>query len=224
MAVNKVTTIQEAISHVKDGDRIMVGGFGLRGCPDDLIDALVAAHRKNLTIISNDLGSPNIGLGRLLTENCIKALIGTFYNWNYDVAEAKNSGRIEATLVPQGTFAESIRAAGCGIPAYYTLVSAGTKLGEGKEIHKFTVDGIEREYVLEHAIYADVALIKAAAADTLGNLIYYRSARNFNPAMAMAAKYTIAQVDKIVEPGELDPENIVTPHLFVNAVVLGGGK
>ena len=99
MAVNKVTTIQEAISHVKDGDRIMVGGFGLRGCPDDLIDALVAAHRKNLTIISNDLGSPNIGLGRLLTENCIKALIGTFYNWNYDVAEAKNSGRIEATLL-----------------------------------------------------------------------------------------------------------------------------
>lgn len=224
MAVTKVTTIEEAMSHVKDSDRIMVGGFGLRGCPDDLIDALVAAHRKDLTIISNDLGSPNVGLGRLLTENCIKALIGTFYNWNYDVAEAKNAGRIEATLVPQGTFAESIRAAGCGIPAYYTLVSAGTELGEGKETHKFTVDGVEREYVLEQAIYADVALIKAYKADTLGNLIYYKSARNFNPAMAMAAKYTIAQVDEIVEPGELDPEAIITPHLFVNAVVLGGGK
>lgn len=163
-------------------------------------------------------------LAALLTENCIKALIGTFYNWNYDVAEAKNAGRIEATLVPQGTFAESIRAAGCGIPAYYTLVSAGTELGEGKETHKFTVDGVEREYVLEHAIYADVALIKAYKADTLGNLIYYKSARNFNSAMAMAAKYTIAQVDEIVEPGELDPEAIVTPHLFVNAVVLGGEK
>ena len=113
---------------------------------------------------------------------------------------------------------------GCGIPAYYTLVSAGTELGEGKETHKFTVDGVEREYVLEHAIYADVALIKAYKADTLGNLIYYKSARNFNPAMAMAAKYTIAQVDEIVEPGELDSEAIVTPHLFVNAVVLGGEK
>ncbi len=224
MAVNKVTTIEEAISHVKDGDRIMVGGFGLRGCPDALIDALVAAKRKDLTIISNDLGSPNIGLGRLLTENCVKELIGTFYNWNYDVAAAKNSGRIKVTLVPQGSFAESIRAAGCGIPAYYTLTSAGTELGIGKETHKFTVDGVEREYVMEHAIFADVALIKADTADTLGNLIYCKSARNFNPAMAMAAKYTIALVDKIVEAGELDPENIVTQHLFVNAVVRGGEK
>lgn len=222
--VNKVVTIDEAMSHVKDGDRIMVGGFGLRGVPDDLIDALVATNKKNLTIISNDLGSPNIGLGKLLTNNLIKGVIGNFYNWNTDVAEAKNAGRIEATLIPQGSFAESIRAAGCGIPAYFTLASAGTELGEGKETREFEVDGKKRKYVLEKALFADVALIKADTADEYGNLIYCKSARNFNPAMAMAAKYTIAQVDNVVKPGELDPEAIVTQHLFVNAIVKGGKK
>lgn len=221
-AVNKVTTIEKAMSHVKDSDRIMVGGFGLRGCPDDLIDALVATNKKDLTIISNDLGSPGIGLGKLLTNNLVKELIGNFYNWNLEVAEARNAGKIKATLIPQGSFAESIRAAGCGIPAYFTLASAGTDLGEGKETHTFKVNGKEHEYVLEQALYADVALIKADTADEYGNLIYCKSARNFNPAMAMAAKYTIVQVDHIVKPGELDPESIVTPHIFVSAIVKGG--
>ena len=221
-AVNKVVTIEEAISHVKDGDRIMVGGFGLRGAPDDLIDALVAANKKNLTIISNDLGSPNIGLGKLQTNGLISEVIGNFYNWNTDVAEAKNAGRIKATLIPQGSFAESIRAAGCGIPAYFTLASAGTELGKDKETRTFEVNGKKRRYVLEYALVADVALIKADTADEYGNLVYCKSARNFNPAMAMAAKYTIAQVDNIVNPGDLDPECIITPHLFVNAIVQGG--
>jgi 3-oxoacid CoA-transferase A subunit len=221
-AVNKVTTIEKAMSYVKDGDRIMVGGFGLRGCPDDLIDALVAANKKDLTIISNDLGSPGIGLGKLLTNNLVKELIGNFYNWNTEVAEAHNAGKIKATLIPQGSFAESIRAAGCGIPAYYTLASAGTVLGEGKETHTFKVNGQEHEYVLEQALYADVALIKAHTADEYGNLIYCKSARNFNPAMAMAAKHTIVQVDHIVKLGELDPESIVTPHIFVSSIVKGG--
>lgn len=216
--VNKLTTIEQAMSKIKDGDRIMVGGFGLRGCPDDLIDALVATNKKDLTIISNDLGSPGIGLGKLLSNNQIKALIGNFYNWNPDVAEANNVGRIKVTLIPQGSFAESIRAAGCGIPAYFTLASAGTELGAGKETRMYN----GRQYVLEEAIYADVALIKAEKADELGNLVYCKSARNFNPAMATAAKYTIAQVSEIVNPGSLDPEAVVTPHIFVNAIVKGG--
>lgn len=215
--VSKITTIEQAIANVKDGDRVMVGGFGLRGCPDDLIDALVASNKKDLTIISNDLGSPNIGLGKLLTNNQIKALIGNFYNWNQEVAAARNAGKIQVTLIPQGSFAESIRAAGCGIPAYFTLASAGTELGAGKEAREYN----GRQYVLEEALYADVALIKAEKADELGNLVYCKSARNFNPAMATAARYTIVQAAEIVKAGELDPEAIVTPHIFVNAIVKG---
>ena len=215
--VNKVITIEQAMEKVKDGDRIMVGGFGLRGCPDDLIDALVKTGKKDLTIISNDLGAPGVGLGKLLSNNQVKALIGNFYNWNTDVAAAKNAGTIQVTLVPQGTFAESIRAAGCGIPAYFTLASAGTELGQGKETREFN----GKTYVMEEAIHADVALIKAEKADEIGNLVYCKSARNFNPAMATAAKYTIAQVGEIVKAGELDPEAIVTPHIFVKAIVKG---
>lgn len=216
--INKLTNIEQAMSKIKDGDSIMVGGFGLRGCPDDLIDALVASNKKELTIISNDLGAPGVGLGKLLSNNQVKELIGNFYNWNTDVAEANNSGKIKVTLIPQGSFAESIRAAGCGIPAYYTLASAGTDLGKGKETREFN----GKQYVLEPALYADVALIKADRADELGNLVYCKSARNFNPAMATAANYTIAQVGEIVKAGELDPEAVVTPHIFVNALVKGG--
>ncbi|MHC1760745.1 MAG: CoA transferase subunit A [Negativicutes bacterium] len=215
--VSKITTIEQAIAKIKDGDRIMVGGFGLRGCPDDLIDALVAANKKNLTIISNDMGSSGVGLGKLLANDQVKALIGNYYSWNPDVADAKNAGKITVTLVPQGTLAESIRAAGFGIPAYYTLASAGTELGVGKETR--TYNG--RQYVLEEAIYADVALVRAEKSDELGNLVYCKSARNFNPAMATAAKYTIAQVGEIVKAGDIDPECIVTPHIFVNAIIRG---
>jgi 3-oxoacid CoA-transferase A subunit len=215
---NKIMAIETAMAAVKDGDTIMVGGFGLKGCPDDLIDALIQTNKKDLTIISNDLGAPNEGLGRLLTNGQIKALIGNYYNWNTDVADAYNAGKIEVTLLPQGTFAESIRAAGVGIPAYYTLASAGTLLGEGKETKEFK----GKTYVLEHALHADVALVKAYKSDGLGNLVYCKVARNFNPVMAMAAKHTIAQVSEIVETGDLDPECVVTPHIFVQAVVKGG--
>ncbi|MDP3386740.1 MAG: CoA transferase subunit A [Eubacteriales bacterium] len=215
---NKIMEIDAAMEAVKDGHTIMVGGFGLRGCPDELIDALIETNRKDLTIISNDLGAPNEGLGRLLTNGQIKALIGNYYNWNTDVADAYNAGKIEVTLLPQGTFAESIRAAGVGVPAYYTLASAGTQLGEGKETKEFN----GKTYVLEHALHADIALIKAYKSDGLGNLVYCKVARNFNPVMAMAAKHTIAQVSEIVEIGELNPECVVTPHIFVHAVVKGG--
>lgn len=215
--INKIMDIKKAISKIKDGDRIMIGGFGLRGCPDDLIDELVKTNKKDLTIISNDLGAPGVGLGKLLSNNQVKELIGNYYNWNPDVAEAFNAGKIKVTLIPQGSFAESIRAAGCGIPAYFTLASAGTKLGDGKETREFN----GKKYVLEEALHADVALIKAYKSDELGNLVYCKSARNFNPAMATAAKYTIAQVGEIVKAGELDPEVIVTQHIFVNAIVEG---
>lgn len=215
--VSKIMSIEQALDHVRDEDRVMVGGFGLRGCPDLLIDALVKSNRRNLTVISNDLGAPNVGLGKLLTNGQIRELVGNFYNWNTDVARAYNEKTIKVTLVPQGSFAESIRAAGFGIPAYYTLASAGTDLGVGKETREFN----GRNYVLETAIHANVALIKAHKADELGNLVYYKSARNFNPAMASAATFTIVQVSEIVPAGELDPEAIVTPHILVNAIVKG---
>lgn len=213
--LNKVTTIEEAMSHVHDGDRIMVGGFGLRGAPDMLIDALVATGKKNLTIISNDLGSPNIGLGRLLEHGMIKGLIGNFYNWNKDAIQAYNEGRITVKLLPQGSFAESIRAAGVGIPAYFTLASAGTDLGVGKETREYN----GKQYVLEEAVSADVALVRAYKADTLGNLVYCKVARNFNPLMAMAAKYTIVEADEIVPVGSLDPESVITQHIYVDAII-----
>ena len=217
--MNKLLSAAEAIDQIPEGARVMIGGFGLRGCPDELVDQLAASGKKNLTIISNDLGSPNQGLGKLQTNGQVAALIGSYYNWNPDAIAAYNRGEIRVTLVPQGTLAESMRAAGMGIPAYYTPASVGTDLEKGKEVRQFN----GKSYVLEEAIHADVALIRAKKADTLGNLVYSKTARNFNPVMAMAADYTIAEVDEIVEPGELDPETIVTPHLFVNAIVKRGG-
>lgn len=215
---NKVMNIEEAISLIKDGDAIMVGGFGLRGAPDDLIQALVESNKKDLTIISNDLGSPGVGLGKLLDNNQIKACIGNYYNWNPDLVKASNEGRVEVKLIPQGSFAEAIRAGGVGIPAFYTPASAGTELGKGKETRNFD----NREFVLQEALTADIALIKADKSDKLGNLIYSKTARNFNPAMAMAAKITIAQVDEVVPSGDIDPECVVTQHIFVDAIVKGG--
>lgn len=217
---DKQLTAREAIERVSDGDSVMIGGFGLRGCPDELVSELVAAGKKELTIISNDLGSPNQGLGRLMTNGQIRGLIGSYYNWNPEAIEAYNRGEITVELVPQGTLAESIRAAGMGIPAYFTPTAAGTELDRGKEKRSF--DGVD--CVMEKAIHADVALIRAKKADRLGNLVYSKVARNFNPLMAMAARYTIAEVDEIVEPGELDPELITTPHIFVDAIVERCGK
>jgi 3-oxoacid CoA-transferase A subunit len=213
--INKIMSAAQALSRVTDGQRVMVGGFGLRGTPNTLIDALVANGARDLTIISNDLGSPGVGLGKFLSNRQVKRLIGTYYSWNVEAVNAYNRGEIEVELVPQGTFAESIRAAGYGIPAYYALASAGTELGKGKETREFA----GRAHVLERAIYADVALIQAYKADRIGNLVYCKTARNFNPLMAMAARYTVALVDEIVEVGGIDSECIVTPHVFVQAIV-----
>lgn len=218
--MDKIKTAQEAMAILKDGDRVMIGGFGLRGTPDDLVAELIASGKKDLTIISNDLDGVGDGLPTLLENHSIKALIGSYYTWNPEAVMAYNQGLIDVTLVPQGSLAESMRAAGMGIVAYYTPTSADTDLGKGKEERVFN----GKKYVLEEAIHADVALIHAKAADTMGNLIYSKTAQNFNPVMAMAATYTIAEVEEIVEAGTLDPEDIVTPHIFVNAIVKRSSK
>jgi 3-oxoacid CoA-transferase subunit A len=191
---NKLQSLQEAISHIKSGSRIMVGGFGLKGTPHVLVDALADSGVKDLTIISNDLGGPGEGLGRLLRNGQVKGLVGNFYNWNPEVATAYFAKEIQVQLVPQGTFAEAMRAAGAGIPAFYTPTGVGTELSEGKETRIFG----GRTYLLVEAIPANFALIEAYKADTLGNLIYYKTARNFNSVMAMAGKFTIVQVAEIV--------------------------
>jgi 3-oxoacid CoA-transferase A subunit len=219
MTCDKYRTIEDAIAMVKPGSRVMVGSFGLAGYPEELIEALAASGTGDLTIISNDLGTPGIGLGKLLANNQIRSLIGTYYNWNPEVAAANSEGRISVKLVPQGTFAEAIRAAGVGIPAFFTATGAGTELAAGKETREFG----GRACILEEAIHADVALIKAYRADELGNLVYYKTARNFNPVMAMAACTVIAEVDGIVPVGSLDPECIVTPHMFVDIVIMRKG-
>ncbi|MDN4526613.1 CoA transferase subunit A [Fictibacillus fluitans] len=205
-----------ALKSVRTGDTIMVGGFGLIGAPLTLIDALTEKDVKDLTIISNNLGEKGKGLGILLGQKKIKKGIGSYFTSNRDVGDAYRRGEIKLELLPQGTLSESIRAGGAGIGGYYTKTGVGTELAKNKE---------EREingelYIFEPAIRANVALIRAWKADTLGNLVYYKTARNFNPVMATAADVVIAEVDKIVEPGELSPEEIVTPHLFVDGILL----
>jgi len=214
---NKIMSIEQAVSHVRSGDRVMVGGFGLRGAPDPLVNALVESGVTDLTIISIDMASPHIGLGKLVDHQMVKAAIGSYYNWNRNFIAAYNRGEIQVTLLPQGNFVEAIRAAAYGIPAFYTPTGYGTELAKGHDTRIFNGRG----YILQEAIPGDVAFVKAHKADTLGNLTFYKTARNFNPAMAMAATYTIALVDEIVEAGALDPETIVVPHIYVNAIVKG---
>ena len=214
-SIKKLKTVEEALAMIKTGDCVMVSGFGNAGDPKQLVANLSKLKVKDLTVISNDLGSPGIGLGALLSAGMVKKLIGNYYNWNPDVADAYNSGKIEVQLVPQGSFAEGIRAAGAGIPAFYTPTAVGTELAKNKEEREFG----GKKYILQEAINADVALIGAAKADRLGNLTYHKTARNFNPLMAMAAELVIAEVGEIVPEGELNPESIVTPHIFVDVLV-----
>lgn len=213
---NKIkNSIQEALEVVKDGDTLLCGGFGLIGAPLSLIEGLAEKDVKDLTIVSNNLGEQGKGLGFILNQGKIKKGIGSYFTSNRDVGDAYQRGEIELDLVPQGSMAEAIRAGGAGIAGFYTKTSAGTDLAKGKEEREF--DG--EKYVLQPAIKGDVALVRAHKADKLGNLVYYKTARNFNPDMATAAKYVIVEVDEIVEVGELDPEAIVTQHMFVDAIV-----
>jgi 3-oxoacid CoA-transferase subunit A len=209
-------TAEEALACVKSNQTIMVGGFGLVGGPLTLIDALVELDVSGLTIISNNLGEQGKGLGKLLEQKKVKKAIGSYFTGNRDVGEAYQRGEIEIGLLPQGTLAESIRAGGAGIGGYYTKTSVGTDLAKGKETKLIKGE----EYVFEEALTADVAIIRAHKADKLGNLVYYKTAQNFNPIMATAAKVVIAEVDEIVEAGELKSDEIITPHLFIDGLIV----
>lgn len=211
-----IKDIQEALSCVHSGDTILVGGFGLIGAPLTLIDGLIEKEVSNLTIVSNNLGESGKGLGVLLNQNKISKGIGSYFTSNRDIGDKYQRNEIELELKPQGTLAEALRAGGAGLGGFYTATGVGTKLAEGKEERE--IDGIK--YIFEKPVRGDVALIRAHKADTLGNLIYYKTARNFNPLMAAAAKTVIVEVDEIVEPGELNPEAIVTPHLYVDKIII----
>lgn len=211
----KVKTVEEALEMVKDQDTVLVGGFGLVGAPLSLIEGLCEKEVKDLTIVSNNLGEAGKGLGKLLNQGKIRKGIGSYFTGNRDVGAAYKRGEIELELNPQGTLAERMRAGGAGIPAFFTPTAQGTLLAEGKEEREF--DG--KKYIMERWLRGNVALIRAHKADKKGNLVYYKAARNFNPVMATAADYVIAEVDEIVEVGELDPDAVVTPHLFVDAIV-----
>ena len=217
MTATGLISAEEAVSRIRSGDTVMVGGFGLVGAPLTLIDALVEqSDATDLTIVSNNIGEPGRGLGKLLRQGRIRRGISSYFTSNPEAVTAVNAGEMEATLVPQGTFAEAIRAGGAGIGGFYTPVAAGTLLAEGKEERK--IGGVL--HVLEEPMRADVALVFAAKADALGNLWYRRTARNFNPLMATAATITIAEAGEVVRVGELDPESIATPHLYVDQLVL----
>lgn len=212
-----VASLAEAVAGIHDGATVMIGGFGAAGMPAALIDALIAQGARDLTIVNNNAGNGDTGLAALLKAGRVRKIVCSFPrqtdSWVFD--ELYRSGKIELELVPQGNLAERIRAAGAGIGAFFTPTGYGTQLAEGKETRR--IDG--RDYVLEHPIRADFALIKALRGDRWGNLVYRKTARNFGPIMASAAKCAIAQVDEIVPLGALDPEAIVTPGIFVRRVV-----
>lgn len=198
-----------------DGMTIMAGGFGLCGIPEALIGAIRDAGTKDLTVISNNAGIDGIGLGALLETRQIKTMVSSYVGENKMFAEQYLNGDIEVIFTPQGTLSEKIRAGGAGIPAFFTKTGVGTVVADGKEIREF--DG--ESYVMEHSLFADLAIVHAWKADTEGNLVYRKTARNFNPMMATAAKVTVAQVEHLVEPGDIDPDHIITPGIFVKRIV-----
>jgi 3-oxoacid CoA-transferase subunit A len=216
--MNKVVAnADEAIRDVFDGATVMVGGFGLCGIPENLIRALVKKGVQNLTTISNNAGVDGFGMGLLLSAGQIGKHIGTYVGENKLLEQMVLERKIELELVPQGTFSERMRAAGAGIPAFYTPTGVGTLVAQNKETREFG----GRMYLMEHALNADFALVKAWKGDKWGNLVYRKTARNFNPMMATAAKTTIAEVEHLVEPGELDPDTVHTPSVYVKRIFQG---
>jgi 3-oxoacid CoA-transferase subunit A len=211
------TSFEEAVKEIKDGMTLMVGGFGLVGIPENLIKALCESNVKDLTVISNNCGVDDWGLGLLLKNKQIKKMISSYVGENKEFERQVLSGELEVQLTPQGSLAEKIRAGGAGIPAFYTPAGVGTPIAEGREIREFNC----KEYLLEEALTADFSLIKAWKADKMGNLIYRKTAQNFNPIMATAGKVTIAEVEEIVEVGELYPDGIHTPSIYVQGLIVG---
>ena len=216
--MNKVLkTAEEAVAMIPDGASVMCGGFGLCGLPENLIKALHDRGTRNLTIISNNPGVDDFGVGMLVRTKQVAHFIGSYVGENKEFERQAIAGEIKYTLVPQGTLAERIRAAGAGVGGFFTPTGYGTMVAEGKETR--VING--RNYVLEMPLHADFAFVKAYKGDTKGNLVYRKTARNFNPVMATAAKVTFAEVEEIVEPGELDPDAVVTPGIFVTHLLKG---
>jgi len=217
MLTKQIANVQVAVESIQDGDTVMIGGFGEAGSPIELIHALIDHGATDITVINNNTGSGEVGLAALIKEKRVAKMICSYPRTANSTVFPKlyNANEIELELVPQGTLAERIRAGGAGIPAFYTPASVGTPLADGKETR--TING--KEYVLEFGLTADFALIKCKTADTYGNLIYNKTARNFAPIMAMAGNITVVQAQQIVQVGELNPETIVTPGIFVQQVV-----
>ncbi|HTF64936.1 MAG TPA: CoA transferase subunit A [Edaphobacter sp.] len=216
--MNKVVASADAaVADIAAESTIMLGGFGLCGIPENLIAALVRRRITGLHTISNNMGVDGFGMGLMLEAGMIASHIGSYVGENRKLEQMVLKGELDLTLIPQGTLAERIRAGGAGIPAFYVPTGLGTVVAEGKETRE--IGG--RNYVLETALRADVALVKAWKGDRLGNLVYRKTTRNFNPVMATAAALTIAEVEELVEPGELDPDHIVTPGIYVKRVVVG---
>lgn len=209
------TSFGEAVQDIHDGAVLMVGGFGLCGIPENLILALVDKGVKDLTVISNNCGVDDWGLGLLLKNKQIKKMVGSYVGENKEFERQVLSGEIEVELLPQGTLAEKIRAGGAGIPAFYTPAGVGTPIAEGKETKVFN----EKEYLLEEALKADFSLVRAWKGDKMGNLVYHKTARNFNPMIAAAGKVTIAEVETLCEIGELNPNYIHTPSIYVQSLI-----
>ena len=216
--MNKVVaSADEAVADIREGSSIMIGGFGICGMPETLIAALVRRGVKGLHTISNNVGIDGYGMGLMLEAGMIASHIGSYVGENKLLEALLISGKLKVTLVPQGTLAERIRAGGAGIPAFYTPAGVGTVVAEGKEVREF--DG--GSYLLERGLTADFALIKAWRGDRVGNLVYRKTARNFNPMMATAARITIAEVEELVEPGAIDPDHVITPGIYVKRIIQG---
>ncbi len=220
--INRVVkNAEEAIQGIRNGMTLMVGGFGLCGIPENSISALIKSGVKNLTCISNNAGVDDFGLGLLLQSKQIKKMISSYVGENDEFERQMLSGALEVELIPQGTLATRCLAAGYGMPVIYTPAGVGTEVAMGKEVRKFTYHGQEKDYLMEKAFEADFAIVKAWKGDTAGNLIYRSTARNFNPLMAMAGQITIAEVEELVPAGELDPDQIHTPGIYVHRIFKG---
>ena len=216
--MNKIIASADvAVADIHDGATVMIGGFGLCGIPENLIAALVRKRVRNLHTISNNMGVDGCGMGLMLEAGMIASHIGSYVGENKLLEKLVLAGQLNLTLVPQGTLAERIRAGGAGIPGFYTPTGVGTVVAEGKEAREFN----GRKYLLETALVADFALIKAWRGDRLGNLVYRKTARNFNPMMAAAATVTIAEVEELVEPGAIDPDHVITPGIYVQRIIQG---
>ncbi|MCC6372711.1 MAG: CoA transferase subunit A [Bacteroidia bacterium] len=221
MINRQVSNAEEALKDIKDGMTLMVGGFGLCGIPENCIAELVRKGTKNLTCISNNAGVDDFGLGLLLQTKQIKKMISSYVGENDEFERQMLSGELEVELVPQGTLATRCMAAGYGMPVIFTPAGVGTEVAIGKETRRFSYYGEEKEYLMEKAFESDFAIVKAWKGDTAGNLIYKSTARNFNPLMAMAGKITIAEVEELVPAGELDPDHIHTPGIYVHRIFQG---